>query len=1364
MLLIGFLHRGGIEPWSYAIAGDIVTQGNEFVRFTMDDVDFKTRTILGEVWENGTWVNKRTRFPDSIRNFELKKDFDHILDIVPYSLGPIVRKDDQLELFGKFPSISKYMPMSLTIDENSPIIDKIVEWEGALLKPARGRLGQGIIYIKQNGNKFEVNDDGEIQTLTKKALEKYLKFLFEPETGPYILQQFAAGTGPKGRYFNVRVIVSKSGDGDWYTCNFLMSLLAKTGSIIANRDVGAKNIDLDAFLKYKHGKNVKKIYDDLFEAAVKITRVLDDSADASAEEIALDMAIDNNGKVWLHEANWRGGMWLFEDDIGLYRHGGLNLQAIAHENRSGNNLDYIKSVDIAVDGRFGLQKHFKQKKQCNTSDGIVFGLELSRNTKQSISLTTKAITNALPILSVSTASSFRAAQRSARLAMESVDQQIQCVKKPYIISRGGMCVHDPKDRKGYVRWIRDELLKENYISKEDMDLGYSISPDFLNYTVRQNRRDLGVDCLDLFIVEGLEFSLVNKKNWKQEWEKVTLEMYRQIKLGRIAKWGFAFDVRSLFKRNACNPECLLSAVKNLNLVAPSAIFINIPNDYNLRHLKNVIAKLEKIDLQIVFCLPDKKLGKREWNEAHECVDEAYLNAIKEHAKKGHIVLTPAHRIDDIDQILSSITEGKDVDLAESNPWFYNLDGQKNSGYIDMSTKNLDVKLDEERIKKSLKALSKFASFDHRQLFRFFVDGRFHKKYQGWSGYEKNEPGSVPGNLKAYCHAFDNFDISRGLKSSYIRELHAHCMKNVLTKNPKSAPGDMRYLEAGFNIFAHYSTINSIAEIIDRHKGEGVPLFHTRGFEKIADEFTAQEVFDALQEKKRLKFRPWYPKLSIEEEEALTNPDNLEKFYEVKHNIQRQFAIRIDKIVNEYNVEISQSEDDEAKLIAISRVVRNLEMLHPFPDGNGRTLVAVLMNHLLLFHGFLPAILFDPNIDIELSVKEFAEEMKKGIENTKLLLEDPEATLYDYSILESSEREIKDFENLAKDLIVRIAPYADLATGLDDFKPNSLKTKNIYLTPVKIASISNGNWLNVNENTLATLRFESIQFEEVDSPNQLYFLRNVADLMDDARDKVFELINSLSKKGVIAIVTDDMEVARKSSLPALYVEDVDDALASCARTARREVNCKSIAVVGSSYQRDTKLNLARLFDNQAVVNVLDGSDHKTPNIMASLANLRLSDNLEVAGIDVALRPNPVSYRARRIEPNIVLMTDLVDEPNKENRAKSFEAYSAVVDGLKEGGLYILNSTTAHLDDLIDTIVDRKEVSIQTFGKSAEDQGQLITSQYDENKKIWNVEAQIFGKTVTYSLNTENPDMPLLSVGMLLAASNLGYDINMAAELL
>jgi len=473
-MLIGFLHRGGLSHWSYAVGADIIANDSDFIRFTNDDIDFKTRTILGEIWKNGNWVRKRTLFPIAIKNFELNKGKDRILNNIPYSLGEVIRKDDQMRLFSNIASISTYIPKSFNVKKGFSIIDKIRSWGIGLLKPSTGRLGQGIILLKVNGSNFDINDNGDIKTVTKEELVEYLEQFYQPDSRDYILQQFAAGTGPNGRYFNIRVIVTKSFDGDWHACNSLMALLAKDGSIIANRDVGAKNIDLDSWLRYKYKNKLDDIYNEFFATAINITRVLDDATNATAEEIALDMAIDNNGKIWLHEANWRGGMWLFYEDIGLYRHSGGNLKRLAIKDRTGDNVDKIKSLNVAVKSRKDMMEYSKKIKNCKLEDGILFGLVISHRTDESTSIVTKAITYGVPIIAVSSLTSFLAAQQKIGEAIKIIDEQVPNAILPFIISKGGACVYNPKSGKGYQSWINDELLNSGYIDMQDFESGYSL--------------------------------------------------------------------------------------------------------------------------------------------------------------------------------------------------------------------------------------------------------------------------------------------------------------------------------------------------------------------------------------------------------------------------------------------------------------------------------------------------------------------------------------------------------------------------------------------------------------------------------------------------------------------------------------------------------------------------------------------------------------------------------------------------------------------------------------------------------------------------------------------------------------------------
>ncbi len=94
-------------------------------------------------------------------------------------------------------------------------------------------------------------------------------------------------------------------------------------------------------------------------------------------------------------------------------------------------------------------------------------------------------------------------------------------------------------------------------------------------------------------------------------------------------------------------------------------------------------------------------------------------------------------------------------------------------------------------RKNMSSVKILKGFDKSQLFRFFVDGRFHKKYKGWRGYEDKEKGSIQALLNGFSFALDNFDLSNGVKSEYILKLHKICLTNVSAKVDKSIPGELR---------------------------------------------------------------------------------------------------------------------------------------------------------------------------------------------------------------------------------------------------------------------------------------------------------------------------------------------------------------------------------------------------------------------------------------------------------------------------------------------------------------------------------------------------------------------------------------------
>lgn len=97
-------------------------------------------------------------------------------------------------------------------------------------------------------------------------------------------------------------------------------------------------------------------------------------------------------------------------------------------------------------------------------------------------------------------------------------------------------------------------------------------------------------------------------------------------------------------------------------------------------------------------------------------------------------------------------------------------------------------------------------------------------------------------------------------------------------------------------------------------------------------------------------------------------------------IQRNVVARIDVLFQQYLREEGQAHGDADKILfAIAKLIRGVEVTHPFEDGNCRTLNK-LMNILLIRNNFPPTVLTNPNRIDAFSIRELAGEMRIGFKN------------------------------------------------------------------------------------------------------------------------------------------------------------------------------------------------------------------------------------------------------------------------------------------------------------------------------------------------------------------------------------------------
>ena len=510
-----------------------------------------------------------------------------------------------------------------------------------------------------------------------------------------------------------------------------------------------------------------------------------------------------------------------------------------------------------------------------------------------------------------------------------------------------------------------------------------------------------------------------------------------------------------------------------------------------------------------------------------------------------------------------------------------------------------------------------------------------------------------------------------------------------------------------------------------------------------------DVYEGLQENEYLRFRPWYPNIDSETKQLLETKEPSEIFEAKRDDIRKAYSKRLNKILDTYNQQMNNSETEYEKLLAISKVVRDSELLHPFPDGNGRTFPVLLMNHLLTYHGFIPVIFRDPNIDAELSYAEFVLDMKKGMETTLQLLKDPQSNVYNFSIKELSASENSEFLHHTTQLV-------DIIEQFD--KSEQEPRSDVYLNTTNIQEILNGRWSNL----YAPMSFDYVGYYNTFRPNSIYFAMAVSDWEKDGKNVLNEFKRVL--KRAKAIVTDREEYAKQLNVPVFLVSDIEKAFKLVSSEVRQKVDPQTVLITGTEGKTGAKIQLHHLLKEQTEVHANLNSANTEGPIFLSLANLKHDTKVEINEVSVGPHEDIRVMRAKTVNPNICLFTNI--GPNHMDMHKSMEniiiAKTSVVEGLRPNGIAIVNAKNKYAVDMINMIHKRREdVKIFTYGDDSKNSAHIIECKLSDNLG-WEIKASIENELIEYSLPFIQKHAPISSLSILLTIKLLGYDIQQAAN--
>lgn len=293
--------------------------GLNVIVFTPEDVNRQSNTIRAWIYDpdSGKWIRKWCPLPDIVYDrcrfqrtyrFQLlkqfRKDYAHLL----FMSRPLLHKWGMHQLLAKHKEIRPYLPDTTLYRGLSDLKDYLNRYPIVYLKPIDGTGGRGIYRIRQS-------KDGWITIEGRDASRRIIPPVRTrpDQLGPllakrlagrrYMIQQGIELRLKNGRVHDYRLLIQKTGDGTWDITG-CAGRIGSARSITSNLHGGGTAVPFQRLLQVRYPSEATRtaIRESMYELAHRVAQYLEGHF-GSLCELALDIAVDASGKVWLLEIN-----------------------------------------------------------------------------------------------------------------------------------------------------------------------------------------------------------------------------------------------------------------------------------------------------------------------------------------------------------------------------------------------------------------------------------------------------------------------------------------------------------------------------------------------------------------------------------------------------------------------------------------------------------------------------------------------------------------------------------------------------------------------------------------------------------------------------------------------------------------------------------------------------------------------------------------------------------------------------------------------------------------------------------------------------------------------------------------------------
>ncbi|MDQ0255315.1 hypothetical protein J2S74_002697 [Evansella vedderi] len=275
----------------------------------------KKRTIKGAMYnpQKKEWVDSQFCYPSSILRRTLLPNKHPLFSIYGRKIANHRRYNKWFvyKKLSTLATIKNHLPKTVLYHNPKDIHELLRRHNKVFIKSINGSSGRGIIKITKKHHYFHVRwRDGKTKVerslLSASQLKTFLKTKLKPKS--YIIQQSIPLMSEKGRKIDFRLIILKKVNGEWDDVGFI-SKRGRKRSIVSNISSGGIAEMGEITLKRKWNltdPEVRKMRRHISTLAHEIAKGVEKVFGSSYCELALDLGIDKNSKVWLIEVNFLG--------------------------------------------------------------------------------------------------------------------------------------------------------------------------------------------------------------------------------------------------------------------------------------------------------------------------------------------------------------------------------------------------------------------------------------------------------------------------------------------------------------------------------------------------------------------------------------------------------------------------------------------------------------------------------------------------------------------------------------------------------------------------------------------------------------------------------------------------------------------------------------------------------------------------------------------------------------------------------------------------------------------------------------------------------------------------------------------------